>query len=83
MIVAIGGGNVIDAGRAAADQVNLPLVSVSTAASSGTACSAVSEIYDDDGPMLRADRVRSVNTPFLTQPHRKQFKLHSYTQWAS
>ena len=24
-----------------------------------------------------------VNTPFLTQPHRRQFKLHSYTQWAS
>jgi len=48
-IVGAGGGKVLDAARAAAADLNLPVVNCPTVASSDAPCSALSVIYTDEG----------------------------------
>jgi glycerol dehydrogenase len=49
IIIGAGGGKVLDAVRAAADDLNLPVVNCPTVASSDAPCSALSVIYTDEG----------------------------------
>ena len=49
VFVGAGGGKVLDAARAAAADLNLPIVNCPTVASSDSPCSALSVIYSDDG----------------------------------
>ena len=49
VIVGAGGGKVLDAARAAATDLNLPVVNCPTVASSDAPCSALSVIYTDEG----------------------------------
>lgn len=49
VIVGAGGGKVLDAARAVAADLNLPIVNCPTVASSDSPCSALSVIYSDDG----------------------------------
>jgi glycerol dehydrogenase len=49
VIIGAGGGKVLDAARAAADDLGLPVVNCPTVASSDAPCSALSVIYTDDG----------------------------------
>lgn len=49
VIIGAGGGKVLDAARAAAADLNLPIVNCPTVASSDSPCSALSVIYSDDG----------------------------------
>ena len=53
VIVGAGGGKVLDAARAAAAELDLPVVSCPTTASSDAPCSALSVLYDDDGTFDR------------------------------
>jgi len=48
-IVAAGGGKALDTGRAAAADLDLPVVNCPTIASSDAPCSALSVIYNEDG----------------------------------
>lgn len=48
-VVGAGGGKVLDAGRAAADTLKLPVVNCPTVASSDAPCSALSVIYTEEG----------------------------------
>ena len=48
-IIGAGGGKVLDAARAAADDLGLPVVNCPTVASSDAPCSALSVIYTEDG----------------------------------
>lgn len=48
-IVGAGGGKVLDAARAAAAELHLPVVNCPTVASSDAPCSALSVIYTEDG----------------------------------
>ncbi len=52
VIVGAGGGKAIDTARAVAADLNLPVVSCPTVASSDAPCSALSIIYTDDGVFL-------------------------------
>jgi glycerol dehydrogenase len=49
IVIGAGGGKVLDAARAAADDLNLPVVNCPTIASSDAPCSALSVIYTEDG----------------------------------
>jgi glycerol dehydrogenase len=49
VIVGAGGGKVLDAARAAAAELDLPVVNCPTTASSDAPCSALSVLYTDDG----------------------------------
>jgi glycerol dehydrogenase len=49
LVIAAGGGKVIDTARAAADDLNLPIVSCPTIVATDAPTSAVSVIYDDAG----------------------------------
>jgi glycerol dehydrogenase len=49
VVIGAGGGKVLDAARAAADDLNLPVVNCPTVASSDAPCSALSVIYTEDG----------------------------------
>src|SRR6266536_3785799 len=49
VIVAAGGGKALDTGRAAAADLDLPVVNCPTIASSDAPCSALSVIYTEDG----------------------------------
>lgn len=49
VLVGAGGGKVLDAARAAADEMGLPVVNCPTVASSDAPCSALSVIYTQDG----------------------------------
>lgn len=52
MIAGLGGGKVIDLGRAVADELRLPFISVPTVAASDAPCSALAVVYDDNGKVL-------------------------------
>jgi glycerol dehydrogenase len=52
VIVGAGGGKVLDTARAAAADLDLPVVNCPTVASSDAPCSALSVIYTDDGVFL-------------------------------
>ena len=52
VIVGAGGGKVLDTARAAAADLDLPVVNCPTVASSDAPCSALSVIYTDDGAFL-------------------------------
>lgn len=49
VVVGAGGGKTLDAARAAADELRLPMVSCPTAASNDAPCSALSVVYTEDG----------------------------------
>jgi glycerol dehydrogenase len=49
VVIGAGGGKVLDTARAAAADLNLPVVNCPTVASSDAPCSALSVIYTDDG----------------------------------
>lgn len=49
IVIGAGGGKVLDAARAAADDLNLPIVNCPTIASSDAPCSALSVIYTEEG----------------------------------
>ena len=49
VVVGAGGGKALDAARAAADDLGLPMVSCPTAASNDAPCSALSVVYAEDG----------------------------------
>src|SRR6478736_3523134 len=49
VVVGAGGGKVLDAARAAAADLNLPVVNCPTVASSDAPCSALSVIYSEEG----------------------------------
>src|SRR5215472_16499753 len=53
VIVGAGGGKVLDTARAAAADLELPVVNCPTVASSDAPCSALSVIYTDDGAFLK------------------------------
>ena len=53
VIVGAGGGKVLDAARAAAASLDLPVVNCPTTASSDAPCSALSVLYADDGAFDR------------------------------
>jgi glycerol dehydrogenase len=52
VIVGAGGGKVLDAARAVAADLNLPVVNCPTVASSDAPCSALSVVYTEDGAVL-------------------------------
>lgn len=52
VIVGAGGGKALDTARAAAADLNLPMVSCPTVASSDAPCSALSVVYTDEGVFL-------------------------------
>lgn len=52
MIAGMGGGKVIDLGRAVADELQFPFISVPTVAASDAPCSALAVVYDDSGKVL-------------------------------
>ena len=58
MIAGFGGGKVIDLGRASADDLSLPYISVPTVAASDAPCSSLSVIYDDDDHVVQDRFVR-------------------------
>jgi glycerol dehydrogenase len=53
VIVGAGGGKVLDAARATAAELDLPVVNCPTTASSDAPCSALSVLYTDDGEFDR------------------------------
>ncbi len=52
MIAGMGGGKVVDLGRATADEMRLPFISVPTIAASDAPCSALAVVYGNDGKVL-------------------------------
>ena len=58
MLVALGGGKVIDTGRAAADELGLPFICVPTIAASDAPCSGLAVIYDNQGRVVEDRFVR-------------------------
>ncbi|MCY6381877.1 glycerol dehydrogenase [Hoeflea prorocentri] len=52
IVAGFGGGKVIDLGRAAADVLRIPFVSVPTVAASDAPCSALAVIYDEEDRVL-------------------------------
>ncbi|MGI9499215.1 MAG: glycerol dehydrogenase [Geminicoccaceae bacterium] len=57
-IAALGGGKVVDLGRATADDLALAFISVPTIAASDAPCSALAVVYDEDGKVLHDRFVR-------------------------
>jgi glycerol dehydrogenase len=53
MIVALGGGASLDAGKAVAHELNVPVIVVPTTAATDGPCSALAVIYDDNGVFQR------------------------------
>ncbi|MDR1396217.1 MAG: glycerol dehydrogenase [Desulfarculales bacterium] len=54
VIVGAGGGKVIDTAKAAADNLNLPVIIVPTVASNDAPCSGIAVIYNDEGIVVKA-----------------------------
>ncbi|WP_319548196.1 glycerol dehydrogenase [Desulfogranum marinum] len=53
VVIAVGGGKVIDTGKAVAHEMSVPVVVVPTIAATDAPCSALSVIYTDDGVFER------------------------------
>ncbi|MDR2772071.1 MAG: glycerol dehydrogenase, partial [Elusimicrobiota bacterium] len=53
IIIAVGGGKILDTAKAAADFLNKPVIIVPTIASTDAPCSALSVIYSDEGVFER------------------------------
>ncbi|MEV6322527.1 glycerol dehydrogenase [Nocardia sp. NPDC051787] len=58
VVLGAGGGKVLDAARAVADDLELPMISCPTAASSDAPCSALSVIYTESGEFEAYQLVR-------------------------
>jgi glycerol dehydrogenase len=54
-LIAVGGGKVVDAGRAVARRLDIPVAVVSTLASNDAPCAAVSVIYTPEGVTANAE----------------------------
>jgi len=59
VVAGMGGGKVIDLGRAAADNLSLSYVAIPTVAASDAPCSSLAVIYDENGKVLNDRFVRS------------------------
>lgn len=57
VVVGIGGGKAIDAGKAVSLRLGLPVVTVPTAASNDSPCSGVAAMYDDDHRLASVDKL--------------------------
>ena len=57
-IAGMGGGKVIDLGRASADDLGLPFISIPTVAASDAPCSGLSVIYDETGAVERVGGIK-------------------------
>ena len=64
VIVGVGGGKVLDAARAVAADLNLPIVNCPTVASSDSPCSALSVMYSPDG-VVQGSRFHSRNADLV------------------
>jgi len=59
IIVAFGGGKTIDAAKAVAHELELPVIIIPTAASTDAPCSAVSVVYEPDGRVKKVLKLKS------------------------
>lgn len=59
IIVAFGGGKTIDAAKAVAYNLNLPVIIIPTAASTDAPCSAISVVYEPDGRVKNVLRLKA------------------------
>ena len=57
VVVGIGGGKALDAGKAVSLRLGLPVVTVPTAASNDSPCSGVAAMYDDDHRLASVDKL--------------------------
>ncbi|MGE5379490.1 MAG: glycerol dehydrogenase [Methylocystaceae bacterium] len=59
IIVAFGGGKTVDASKAVAHQLDLPIIIIPTAASTDAPCSAVSVVYEPDGRVKKVLKLKA------------------------
>ena len=57
LVIAAGGGKVIDTGKAVSSELNIPVIVAPTIAATDAPCSAVSVIYSEEGVFDRFHRV--------------------------
>ena len=58
VVLGAGGGTAVDTAKAAADNLDLPLVIVPTIASNDAPCSAIAVIYNDQGVVVKAQMIK-------------------------